>query len=117
MDDVKKPNELVEKLLNEDPGDEKLDPVYLQRRDAARAAAGADDDEEVDDGDDPDNEIDFNSEADFASRLGELIEESLGARVSSFKDEGVLTNNEGLVVRLQGGSVFQVTIVEARSRY
>lgn len=115
MDDAK-PNELVEKLLNEDPGDEKLDPVYVQRRDAARAEADADDDG-ADDEDDPDNEIDFSSESEFADKLAELIEENIpGVSVSSFRDVGMLTRNEGLVVRTPNGG-FQITIVEDRRRY
>jgi hypothetical protein len=34
--------------------------------------------------------------------------------VTSFEDSGVLTSNEGLVVRLDDGSEFQVTVVRSR---
>jgi len=34
--------------------------------------------------------------------------------VNSFEDEGVLTGNVGLVVKLVDGSQFQVTIVKSR---
>lgn len=36
--------------------------------------------------------------------------------VRSFADEGVLTNNKGLVIRLEDGSEFQLTIVRSKSR-
>ena len=35
-------------------------------------------------------------------------------RISTFKEAGVLTRNEGLVFRLTDGSEFQVTVVKAR---
>ncbi len=42
---------------------------------------------------------------------GDPIEE-----VRSFEDEGMLTNNKGLVVQLEDGSEFQLTIVRSKSR-
>ena len=36
------------------------------------------------------------------------------ARVESYRDAGILTNNEGIVVELTDGSQFQVTIVRSR---
>ena len=36
------------------------------------------------------------------------------ARVSTFEDVGMLTRNRGLVVRLQNGAEFQLTIVQSR---
>jgi hypothetical protein len=36
------------------------------------------------------------------------------SEVRSFNDEGMLTNNKGLVVRLEGGSEFQLTIVKRK---
>lgn len=34
--------------------------------------------------------------------------------VRSFEDEGLMTNNEGLVVRMEDGSEFQLQIVQSR---
>ena len=36
------------------------------------------------------------------------------ASVSTFRDAGVLTHNEGLVIRTADGSEFQLTIVRSR---
>ena len=36
------------------------------------------------------------------------------SEVRSFDDEGMLTNNKGLVVRLKRGSEFQLTIVKSK---
>ena len=36
------------------------------------------------------------------------------ARVSTFEDVGMLTRNRGLVVRLQNGAEFQLTIVQSQ---
>ncbi len=36
------------------------------------------------------------------------------AEVQSFAEAGVLTNNEGFVVRMEDGSEFQVTVVQSR---
>ena len=36
------------------------------------------------------------------------------SEVRSFEDEGMLTNNKGLVVRLKRGSEFQLTIVKRK---
>jgi hypothetical protein len=36
------------------------------------------------------------------------------SQVSSFADEGMLTNNKGLVIKLKDGSEFQVTIVKRK---
>lgn len=36
------------------------------------------------------------------------------SEVRSFDDEGMLTNNKGLVVRLKRGSEFQLTIVKRK---
>ena len=36
------------------------------------------------------------------------------SEVRSFNDEGMLTNNKGLVVKLENGSEFQLTIVKSR---
>jgi hypothetical protein len=41
-------------------------------------------------------------------------EELSDAGISTFEDAGVLTNNRGLVVRLQNGAEFQVTIVQSQ---
>jgi hypothetical protein len=36
------------------------------------------------------------------------------SEVRSFNDEGMLTNNKGLVVKLENGSEFQLTIVKRK---
>lgn len=36
------------------------------------------------------------------------------SHVSSFADEGMLTNNKGVVVKLKDGSEFQLTIVKSK---
>ena len=36
------------------------------------------------------------------------------SQVRSFDDEGMLTNNKGLVVKLENGSEFQLTIVKRK---
>lgn len=36
------------------------------------------------------------------------------SEVRSYVDEGVLTNNKGLVIRLENGSEFQITIVKSK---
>ena len=37
-----------------------------------------------------------------------------GATVKSFEDSGVMTKNNGLVMKLKGGSEFQITVVQTR---
>lgn len=124
--DAKKPEDLVEKLLNEAPGDVPPGSPGRMARGETTNAAGErvagdfqrpGDDDAGDDDDDGPDEVDFHGEEEFAEQLSELIEENIpGARVSSFREAGVLTQNEGLVVRTPNGS-FQVTIVEDRRRY
>jgi hypothetical protein len=58
------------------------------------------------------------NEREFQDRLTDALElaaEENGqdVRVRSFRDEGVLTNNAGVVVTLPDGSEFQVTIVQS----
>lgn len=36
------------------------------------------------------------------------------ARISSFRDAGLMTSSEGLVISLPGGAEFQVTVVRSR---
>jgi hypothetical protein len=36
------------------------------------------------------------------------------ARIDSFEDAGILTNNRGLVLKTHNGDVFQMTIVQSR---
>ena len=43
------------------------------------------------------------------------VVQSVVKRVSSFEDAGMLTRNEGMVLRLQDGSEFQITIVQSQS--
>ncbi len=59
------------------------------------------------------------SEQDFKDILSEALamymdEGSPIKRVCSFSDAGVLSTNEGLVVSLEDGSQFQLTIVQSR---
>lgn len=44
----------------------------------------------------------------------EDIDELDDCEVGSFRDYGIMTTNEGLVVRLQSGEEFQITIVRSR---
>ena|SRR6185369_9488142 len=111
MDD-KKPNDLVEKMLAEDPGDDKLDPVYVARRDDVRAQASEPSrkpsprEMEIEQGDD-----DIDPEEQFELDLRDAIESSIeGARSRTYAENGVLTRNKGLVVDTSYGT-FQVTIV------
>lgn len=58
------------------------------------------------------------AEREFQDHLTDALEfyaEDTGQNltVRSFADEGVLTNNAGLVVRLPSGDEFQVTIVQS----
>jgi hypothetical protein len=41
-------------------------------------------------------------------------EEMLGNHTASFEEVGVMTDNAGLVLRLEDGSEFQVTVVRSR---
>jgi hypothetical protein len=59
------------------------------------------------------------SERGFEAKLQRLLERVLdqrGGHVGTFKDNGVLTMNRGLVVSLANGQEFQLTIVES-TRY
>ncbi len=59
------------------------------------------------------------SESEFAEYLDEALswaseEDGMIIRSSSFKSVGMMTRNEGLVVRMKDGSEFQVTVVKSR---
>jgi hypothetical protein len=59
------------------------------------------------------------SESDLREALSEALQEyeasgEVVRSVASFSEAGVLTYNEGLVVRLEDGSEFQITIVRSR---
>ena len=59
------------------------------------------------------------TEQEFREALACMLEESEDAfegspRVRSFGESGLLTSNEGLVVRLEDGSEFQLQIVRSR---
>jgi len=41
-------------------------------------------------------------------------EEEGSIRIQSFDDEGIMSNNEGLVIRIENGSKSQVMLVECR---
>ena len=49
----------------------------------------------------------------------EILEESLfeESGINSFEEAGLLTKNEGLVVRLRDGSEFQISIVKSGGGY
>ncbi len=63
-------------------------------------------------------------EESFADALREVLAETDGAsealsqttirRIDSFEDVGMLTNNAGLVVTLNDGSEYQLTVVQSR---
>jgi hypothetical protein len=63
------------------------------------------------------------SERDFEGALLTILEDNAGdpeedetafERVMTFEDQGILTHNRGLVVRLGNGDEFQLTIVKSR---
>lgn len=55
------------------------------------------------------------SEESFQELLDVLLESNEEVKsVSSFKDNGVLTSNKGLVVRLKDGTEIQLTIVKSK---
>lgn len=55
------------------------------------------------------------SETDVREFLADAIAEGTGgeARTQSFADAGVLTTNEGIVLRLPDGREFQITVVRS----
>ena len=55
------------------------------------------------------------SEQDFESEVQCLFDEVGGVRyVSTFSDTGMMTRNSGLVIKLDNGAEFQVTIVQSQ---
>lgn len=56
------------------------------------------------------------NENELQDALKDLITDEMDdvARVSSFEDQGIMTNNAGLVIRMADGSEFQLTIVKSR---
>lgn len=56
----------------------------------------------------------FCDEDDLLSVAEELSEELSIETVHTFAEAGVMTTNEGLVVGLDDGSEFQVTVVQSR---
>lgn len=48
-----------------------------------------------------------------ADAFEEICEEMDVQSVRTFQDAGILTNDEGLVVQLQNGESFQLTVVKA----
>ena len=60
------------------------------------------------------------SERGIETRLARMLERRLdasGGQVATFEQNGVLTNNRGLVVTLGNRQEFQITIVESVRRY
>ena len=58
------------------------------------------------------------NENEFETMLYELLQDDEAApeiaRVQTFEEAGLLTNNRGVVVHTADGSTFQVTIVKSR---
>jgi hypothetical protein len=59
------------------------------------------------------------SESEFAEYLDEALtwsseEDGMIIGTGSFESVGMMTRNEGLVVRMKDGSEFQITIVKSR---
>jgi len=59
------------------------------------------------------------NEHEFAEYLDEALlwaseEDGMIIGSSSFEDVGMLTHNEGLVVRMKDGSEFQITVVKSK---
>lgn len=50
----------------------------------------------------------------FEEFLRDVLDESSAKRVSTFEDEGVLTRDRGICVKMEDGSKFYLTIQEAR---
>ena len=58
------------------------------------------------------------SERGLERRLVNLLQSKPQVRnAGSFEEHGVLTNNRGLVIELENGQEFQVTIVESTRRW
>jgi hypothetical protein len=79
---------------------------------------GCDDDDQPD----PDDDEEGLTEAEFACVLRDVLSEvgleefGGGARldVSTFAEAGLLTRNDGLVIRVDGDAEYQVTVVRSR---
>ena len=58
------------------------------------------------------------NESDVVEHLRLLLDESdeefLNCQTRSYQEDGVLTDNDGLVLRLEDGSEFQITVVRSR---
>ena len=65
---------------------------------------------------DPDGDNDAGtSESDMESRIADLFHETSDVSdVRTFEESGIMTRNKGLVIRLDDGSEFQLTIVKSR---
>lgn len=58
------------------------------------------------------------NEIEFVEYLDEIInfaseEDGMVVNTRTFRDVGMLTNNEGLVVKLESGETFQITVVKS----
>ncbi|MEN6385967.1 MAG: hypothetical protein ABFD79_12330 [Phycisphaerales bacterium] len=55
------------------------------------------------------------NEADIQEIITDAISDQDGiTRVRTFEEAGVLTTNNGLVIRTEDGSEFQITIIQSR---
>ena len=89
--------------------DEVLNPKISEARDPHEYDQYDDDEEE----DDRDPEVVF--EDYLLDHIQDLDVEGVHvARVYSFEDVGVLTRNRGIVVKMDDGSEYQLTIVKSR---
>lgn len=67
-----------------------------------------------------DEPLNAKSEVAVAKFLMELIEDNMYddrcdiRSIDTFRDAGVLTNNEGLVISVSGGRQYQITVVRSR---
>ena len=50
---------------------------------------------------------------DIMELMRELLEDE-GLEVATYEEEGLLTDNEGLVLRTEDGNEFQITIIQSR---
>lgn len=52
---------------------------------------------------------------DLPGELAEIADAFGGARVSTFANDAVMTNNKGVTIRLRNGAEFQLTIVQSNA--
>ena len=60
------------------------------------------------------SELSYMDRDDMERMAAEAVEEFADADVRSYEDAGVLTRDQGMVVRLASGAEFQITIVRSK---